>query len=65
MRPIALACLLLLTACSSIPSTPPADVMCLTLRPIQYDSREIPADLTRQIREYHAVLLALCPDLRP
>jgi uncharacterized protein YbbK (DUF523 family) len=39
--------------------------MCLTLRPIQYDSREIPADLTRQIREYHAVLLALCPDLRP
>ena len=38
------------------------DVACQAFRPIAYDSREIPPDLTRQIREYHAVLLRLCPE---
>ena len=57
-----LACLLAMTACSSTPSTPPTDVACQAFRPIAYDSREIPPDLTRQIREYHAVLLRLCPE---
>jgi hypothetical protein len=58
-----LACLLAMTACSSTHSTPPTDVACQTFRPIAYDSREIPPDLTRQIREYHAVLLRLCPGM--
>ena len=62
-RLTALACLLAMTACSSTHSTPPTDVACQTFRPIAYDSREIPPDLTRQIREYHAVLLRLCPGL--
>jgi hypothetical protein len=62
MRLTALACLLAMTACSSTHSTPPTDVACQTFRPIAYDSREIPPDLTRQIREYHAVLLRLCPE---
>lgn len=62
MRLTVLASLLAMTACSSTPSTAPTDVACLTFRPIAYDSREIPPDLTRQIREYHAVLLRLCPE---
>ena len=63
MRLTVLASLLAMTACSSTHSTPPTDVACLTFRPIAYDSREIPPDLTRQIREYHAVLLRLCPGM--
>ena len=62
MRLTVLACLLAMTACSSTHSTPPTNVACQTFRPIAYDSREIPPDLTRQIREYHAVLLRLCPE---
>ena len=63
MRLTVLASLLAMTACSSTHSTPPTDVACQTFRPIAYDSREIPPDLTRQIREYHAVLLRLCPGM--
>ena len=63
MRLTVLASLLAMTACSSTHSTAPTDVACLTFRPIAYDSREIPPDLTRQIREYHAVLLRLCPGM--
>jgi len=33
--------------------------------PIRYDSREIPADLTRQLREHNLILLRLCPQFAP
>jgi len=62
--PCALGLTLMMAACAT-PSTPPTDVTCRVFAPIRYDSREIPAEVTRQIREHNLILLRLCPGMAP